>query len=33
MNNAGAIPRGRVDEVDEKRWRQAWDLKVFGYIN
>ena len=19
--------------VDEKRWREAWDLKVFGYIN
>jgi 3-oxoacyl-[acyl-carrier protein] reductase len=33
VNNAGTIPRGRIDEVDEKRWRQAWDLKVFGYIN
>src|SRR4029078_9046042 len=19
--------------VDETRWRQAWDLKVFGYVN
>jgi NAD(P)-dependent dehydrogenase (short-subunit alcohol dehydrogenase family) len=33
VNNAGAIPRGRIDEIDENRWRQAWDLKVFGYIN
>jgi 3-oxoacyl-[acyl-carrier protein] reductase len=33
VNNAGAIPRGRIDEIDEQRWRQAWDLKVFGYIN
>ena len=33
VNNAGTIPRGRIDEVDERRWRQAWDLKVFGYIN
>jgi NAD(P)-dependent dehydrogenase (short-subunit alcohol dehydrogenase family) len=32
-NNAGAIPRGRLDEIDERRWRDAWDLKVFGYIN
>ena len=33
VNNAGAIPGGRIAEVDEKRWREAWDLKVFGYIN
>jgi NAD(P)-dependent dehydrogenase (short-subunit alcohol dehydrogenase family) len=33
VNNAGAIPGGRIAEVDEKRWRAAWDLKVFGYIN
>jgi len=33
VNNAGAIPGGRLDEVDEARWRAAWDLKVFGYIN
>src|SRR5581483_11090790 len=26
VNNAGAIPDGT-------RWRIAWDLKVFGYIN
>lgn len=33
VNNAGSIPRGTLEEVDEDRWRQAWDLKVFGYIN
>jgi NAD(P)-dependent dehydrogenase (short-subunit alcohol dehydrogenase family) len=33
VNNAGAIPGGNIDAVDEKRWREAWDLKVFGYIN
>src|SRR5215469_11437024 len=33
VNNAGAIPGGNIDAVDEARWRTAWDLKVFGYIN
>ena len=33
VNNAGAIPGGNIDRVDEATWRQAWDLKVFGYIN
>jgi NAD(P)-dependent dehydrogenase (short-subunit alcohol dehydrogenase family) len=33
VNNAGAIPAGDVQGVDEARWREAWDLKVFGYIN
>jgi NAD(P)-dependent dehydrogenase (short-subunit alcohol dehydrogenase family) len=33
INNAGAIPRGTLDEMDEARWREAWDLKVFGYVN
>ena len=33
INNAGAIPAGRLNEIGDKRWRQAWDLKVFGYIN
>jgi 3-oxoacyl-[acyl-carrier protein] reductase len=33
VNNAGAIPAGRLDEIDDQRWRQAWELKVFGYIN
>ncbi len=33
VNNAGAIPTGDLMEIDEARWRAAWDLKVFGYIN
>ena len=33
VNNAGAIPGGNLDAVTEARWREAWDLKVFGYIN
>ena len=33
VNNAGSIPRGTVEDIDEERWRAAWDLKVFGYIN
>jgi len=33
VNNAGAIPGGAILEIDEERWREAWDLKVFGYIN
>jgi 3-oxoacyl-[acyl-carrier protein] reductase len=33
VNNAGAIPGGDLDAIDEGRWRSAWDLKVFGYIN
>ena len=33
VNNAGAIPAGDLDQITEDRWRAAWDLKVFGYIN
>ncbi len=33
VNNAGAIPGGNLDMIDEQRWREAWDLKVFGYVN
>ena len=33
VNNAGAIPGGSVEDVSEARWREAWELKVFGYIN
>ncbi|HVH77498.1 MAG TPA: SDR family oxidoreductase [Stellaceae bacterium] len=33
VNNAGAIPGGDIAAIDEARWRAAWDLKVFGYIN
>jgi NAD(P)-dependent dehydrogenase (short-subunit alcohol dehydrogenase family) len=33
INNAGDIPGGALNEVDEQSWRHAWELKVFGYIN
>ncbi|MGF1596823.1 MAG: short-chain dehydrogenase/reductase [Acidimicrobiales bacterium] len=33
VNNAGAVPGGDLATVDDARWRQAWELKVFGYIN
>lgn len=33
VNNAGTIPSGNLADVDEARWRQGWELKVFGYIN
>jgi hypothetical protein len=33
VNNAGAVPTGDIFDVDEARWRAAWDLKVFGYVN
>jgi NAD(P)-dependent dehydrogenase (short-subunit alcohol dehydrogenase family) len=33
VNNAGAIPQGTLTGLDEKVWRDSWDLKVFGYLN
>ena len=33
VNNAGAIPAGDLQAIDEARWRDAWNLKVFGYVN
>ena len=33
VNNAGAIPGGDLLQVEEPRWREAWELKLFGYIN
>ena len=33
VNNAGAVPIGDIFEIDETRWRAAWDLKVFGFVN
>jgi 3-oxoacyl-[acyl-carrier protein] reductase len=33
VNNAGAIPGGTLEHIDEGTWRAAWDLKVFGFIN
>lgn len=33
VNNAGAIPPGNLQAVDDGAWRSAWNLKVFGYIS
>lgn len=33
INNAGAIPRGNLAEIDEDCWRDAWALKVYGTID
>jgi NAD(P)-dependent dehydrogenase (short-subunit alcohol dehydrogenase family) len=33
VNNAGAIPGGDILAIDEAKWRAAWELKVFGYVN
>ena len=33
VNNAGAIPSGNIDAVTGARWREGWELKVFGYID
>ena len=32
VNNAGAIPQGTI-ELEDQTWREAWDLKVFGFIS
>ncbi len=33
VNNAGAIPAGRLQDIPIARWKQAWDLKVMGYVH
>lgn len=33
VNCAGAIPGGGLDGVNDSRWREGWELKVYGYIN
>jgi NAD(P)-dependent dehydrogenase (short-subunit alcohol dehydrogenase family) len=33
INNAGAIPRGGLEDLDDAALRQTWELKLFGYIN
>lgn len=33
VNNAGAIPGGSLHDVSEATWREAWELKVYSYIN
>ncbi|MCR9220977.1 MAG: short-chain dehydrogenase/reductase [Alphaproteobacteria bacterium] len=32
INNAGAIPGGGLDRLDQASFRASWDLKVFGFI-
>ena len=33
INNAGAVPGGAIEDVDEAAWRAGWDLKIFGYVD
>jgi NAD(P)-dependent dehydrogenase (short-subunit alcohol dehydrogenase family) len=33
VNNAGVIPSGNLWDIDERKWRDGWELKVLGYIN
>jgi len=33
VNNAGDIPGGTIESLDDTKWRHAWELKVFGFIN
>lgn len=32
INNAGDIPAGSLEILDDDAWRRGFDLKVFGYI-
>lgn len=32
VNNAGAIPAGPLESLSDEALRQAWDLKLFGYV-
>jgi 3-oxoacyl-[acyl-carrier protein] reductase len=33
VNNAGAIPQAALEGMDDAAWRDAWNLKLFGFIN
>jgi NAD(P)-dependent dehydrogenase (short-subunit alcohol dehydrogenase family) len=33
VNNAGNIPSGTIDEMGDKAWREAWELKLFGFVD
>ncbi|MFO0997041.1 MAG: short-chain dehydrogenase/reductase [Alphaproteobacteria bacterium] len=33
INNAGESPPGEIDSFTDASWREAWELKIFGYIN
>jgi NAD(P)-dependent dehydrogenase (short-subunit alcohol dehydrogenase family) len=32
VNNAGEIPSGPIDSIDEALWRSSYDVKLFGYM-
>jgi NAD(P)-dependent dehydrogenase (short-subunit alcohol dehydrogenase family) len=32
VNCAGAIPGGGLEKIDLQAWKQAWELKLYGYI-
>lgn len=32
INNAGEVPSGPIESLDEEDWRRGYDLKLFGYI-
>jgi 3-oxoacyl-[acyl-carrier protein] reductase len=33
INNAGSIPRGTLDSMDDAAIRASWSLKLFGFLN
>ncbi|MGQ0662149.1 MAG: short-chain dehydrogenase/reductase [Pseudomonadota bacterium] len=33
INNAGAVPTGPIEEAEDWKWRQGFDLKVFATVN
>ncbi len=33
INNAGAVPSGPIEEATDAKWREGFDLKVFGTVN
>ena len=33
INNAGAIPKGSLTDLEDKPLREAWDLKLFGFMS
>ena len=33
VNNAGGIPGGNLLEFDDRRVKEVWELKMFGYIS
>ncbi|HEY7293997.1 MAG TPA: SDR family NAD(P)-dependent oxidoreductase, partial [Dehalococcoidia bacterium] len=32
VNNAGAIPGGTIESIDDETWHRAYDLKLWGYV-